>query len=137
MNPKQKGKPTYRKDLITNIFDDSYMWKLLERIGFDIYKNFDDVEASASMFPSKTKYGYSGNLRIRSSNFTVDIGMFRDGWRIKIGSVARNRRDMISLDKLRFKIFGDMNINGIWTQETEKVTDLAIQLIKEINELII
>jgi len=134
MNPRQKGKPTYRKDLIINIFDDSYMKKLLEKIGLDVYDNFNNVESNVSIFPSKTKYGYSGNLRIRSSDFVVDVGMFRDGWKIKIGHVARNRYDMARLDKIKFKILGDINTNGVWTQETDKVSDIVIQIIKEIND---
>lgn len=132
MKQRQRGEPTYRKDVIRGLFDDKIHRILLDEIGLEIISELQNGKYDIHMANSKTKYGYRGEIRLTALRCQITIGMFRDGWYIRL----KNIKSMQTSLEQRKQIFGDVNKDHVWTQETEKVSDLAIQLIREANETI-
>lgn len=129
---KQRGKPTYRKDVIVGLFDDTAHEALLNKIGFQIISELQEGEFDVIMVKSKTKYGKRGEVRLTALQCQITIGMFRGGWNVRL----KNIKSMKTSLEQRKSIFNDANRDNAWTQETEKVAELAIQLLREANELI-
>lgn len=132
MNLKQRGEPTYRKDVIRGLFDDKIHRILLDEIGLEIVSELKNGKYDIQMAGSKTKYGVRGEIRLTALQCQITIGMFRDGWHIRL----KNIKSMKTSLEQRKQIFGDVNRDHVWTQETDKVAELAIQLLREANETI-
>ncbi|MFW6002716.1 MAG: hypothetical protein ACOCQD_05185 [archaeon] len=132
MQARQRGQKTYIRFLIRSVFEKDFIKKEFNRISKEIEDALDNVTATHEIFETWTKFGPSGKITVSDQQLDrilLQIGIYRDGWHIKIKSI--NYREFFP--EISEKIFGDKNRKEAWTQQTSLVIPMTIKLIKELR----
>lgn len=122
MKFKQRGRPTYRRDVIIGLFNDKAHRILLDEIGLEIISELQKGRYDLEMTSVRTKYGFRGNINLRFRLFDIKIGMYRDGWKMIF-------KPNISMKRK----FDKLNTQDMWTQETKKVAPMVVEAVNEIE----
>lgn len=117
----QPGKPTYKRNKITWIFEPELEKELYTKLVNEISSSPDISTIQSNI---RDKY-----FTILTKKYDIYASCYGDGWHIDV--VKWNG---VAISKLlKEKIFGDINMNYIWTQETGKVVGIIKQLYKELK----
>lgn len=133
MQARQRGQKTYIRFFIRSIFEKDFIEKEFGRIGKEIEDALDNVTAIHEIFETWTKFGPSGKITVSdqwSNRNLLEIGIYRDGWHIKIKSINYSE----IFPKISERVFGDKNRREVWTQQTSLVVPMTIELIKELRK---
>ena len=133
---KQKDKSTHIRSHIRWIFEhksdrlEKDLYKIAKEFGKYYFYNLPIVKINVTIYDKWTQLGPSGNLEIKlDPNFMIAVGCYHDGWHIKLRKTLGRELDT----KIKKEIFGNVNRNDIWTQETEKVPHMMGELYKELK----
>lgn len=118
----QPGEPTYRRNKIIWVFEPELERELYIEL---ITKIIKTININATLDNVKKHF-----FTIPIGKYIIYIACYEDGWHIEV--VKWNG---VAISKLlKEKVFGDINMNYIWTQETEKVAGIIKQLYIELKK---
>lgn len=133
---RRPGEPTYRRATFQAIFEgERYLDNLLNDIAQQVVSKADYTIIPLTRVLPDTIFGPNVELIISIPDLDarLTIGKYRDGWHIKWHRGLARMGEAPTFD-MKKEVFGDPNRNNAWTQETEKVPELATDLIKAIAE---
>lgn len=131
-NYRREGKPTYKRDLIMWAWDIEILKRsnsvMVAEFGERYYKKMpvSDVKYSQIDF---SIFGPIESFSIIVKKYVIEVRCRTDGWYILLATKMWG--DTIS-PKIKEMVFGNFNINYIWTMETESVVDIMGELYYEI-----
>lgn len=129
---KQKGEPTYRRDMVYWVWNpkqlENELFRLVNKFGKQYAGHL--AVSGIDIKPYKwTQLGPHSEIAIKiDKDYRFVVACYRDGWHIKL----ENIQGSINFH-MRQEVFGDKNRNRMWTQETEKVPHMMGQLYKEMK----
>lgn len=136
VNYRQRGKPTYRRNKIKWVFDDEELEADLMNIAKEFGKKYvpnaklEDLDFSEI---GNTDFGphmtFNFDFDAKGERYSLRVGCFRDGWHITL----KHRGEFIDRDA-QIAIFGELNQDYAWTQETEKVVPIMGEIYQETME---
>ena len=125
---KQRGRPTYKRNKITYVFDpdkpEEDVKKIMNQAVEKYIPDLNPTRKGIRVYENSA----AGVLYIYNDIYIV-FECFRDGWHMKVVNEKGS-----SIIDMRKEIFGDPNRNIVWTQETEKVDDIIGELYYEIRK---
>lgn len=132
MKTRQRGQKTYIRFMIRAIFEKDFIDNEFSRICEEIESKLDNVSTTYDIFESWTVFGPTGRIKVadrKAKKILLSIGVFRDGWHIKLNTINNSE----VFPEVSQKVFGDMNRKTAWTQQTSLVVPMTIELIKELR----
>jgi hypothetical protein len=130
---KQKGKPTYRRDMVRWIWNPKSqandLFKIVNKFGKKYYPSLPISNVDINEYEKWTLLGPAADISVKiNKNYKIELGCYRDGWHITLHEI-----NISPNYHLRQSIFGDKNSTTLWTQETEKVSEMMGQLFNDLE----
>lgn len=134
---KNEGKPTYKRNKVRWVYEPERLENDLYDIAEKFAKNYAPhltlSDINATIF-NKTLIGPQGNLKINAfRDHEIEVECYRDGWHIKLNFKSYSSQQS---QEIRKEVFGDINRNQIWTNETEMVPDLIGKMYTKVREFL-